>query len=161
RVDFSALTLRALDATEVASRALERAGAPSELLEVASGSTSFQADPTLVARALANLLENAVKHGTALRPLPLPGTASPVVIEVEDSGKGFAPGEETKIFDPFYRHPGSDRGTLGLGLALVKRIALDHGGSVYAENRREGGARVVLELPLAPSTDSQTDSQTG
>jgi len=56
-------------------------------------------------------------------------------------------GEETRIFEPFYRR--GENGSLGLGLSLVKRIAEAHGGRAYAENREGGGARVGVELPAA------------
>jgi signal transduction histidine kinase len=68
---------------------------------------------------------------------------------VEDRGKGVAPGEETRIFEPFYRRS-SDDGShtgVGLGLTLVRKIAEAHGGRVYAANRRDAaGARFTLEL---------------
>jgi len=69
-----------------------------------------------------------------------------VAFEVEDHGAGLADGDEARIFEPFYRR--SDQGSLGLGLALVKRIAEAHGGRAYAENRDKGGARVGVELPV-------------
>jgi signal transduction histidine kinase len=74
-----------------------------------------------------------------------------VVFEVSDQGPGFAPGDEQKVFDRFYRggaEPGH-HGSLGLGLALVRRIAVAHGGRADAANRAEGGARVTLELPVS------------
>jgi two-component system, OmpR family, sensor kinase len=73
------------------------------------------------------------------------------VFEVDDRGPGFAPGDEGRVFDRFYRG-GADtehHGSLGLGLALVRRIAVAHGGSAEARNRPGGGARVMLELPVA------------
>ena len=56
------------------------------------------------------------------------------------------------MFERFYRGRSRRRphGSLGLGLALVKRIADAHGGRVHAANEPAGGARVVLELPLSP-----------
>ncbi|HZI05814.1 MAG TPA: ATP-binding protein, partial [Archangium sp.] len=60
------------------------------------------------------------------------------------------PGEETRIFEPFYRKDrggeAREAGSLGLGLALVQRIARAHGGSTFAENRPGGGARVGFTL---------------
>ncbi|WP_129581317.1 HAMP domain-containing sensor histidine kinase [Sorangium sp. So ce834] len=158
RIDFAALTLTRLDPAEAAIRALERAGLDPTLLEVAEGTPPFEADATLLARALANLLENARAHaGGAERLRVRPGGPSRVVFEVEDRGPGFADGEETRIFEPFFRREraqggesGAERGSLGLGLALCKRVAEAHGGRAFAERREGGGARVGIELALRP-----------
>ncbi|WP_437817395.1 ATP-binding protein [Sorangium sp. So ce1078] len=163
RIDFAALTLTRLDPAETAIRALERAGLDPTLLEVAEGTPAFEADATLLARALANLLENARAHaGGAERLRVRPGGLSRVVFEVEDRGPGFAEeGEETRIFEPFFRRErvqgsesGAERGSLGLGLALCKRIAEAHGGRAFAERREGGGARVGIELALRPPANA-------
>ncbi|WP_438019278.1 HAMP domain-containing sensor histidine kinase [Sorangium sp. So ce315] len=158
RLDFAALTLTRLDPAEAAVRALERAGLDPALLEVAEQTPAFEADATLLARALANLLENARAHGGGADRLRVrPGGPRSVVFEVEDRGPGFAEGEETRIFEPFFRreraqgsHDGAERGSLGLGLTLCKRIAEAHGGRAFAERREGGGARVGIELALRP-----------
>ncbi|WP_433935125.1 ATP-binding protein [Sorangium cellulosum] len=158
RLDFAALTLTRLDPAETAVRAVERAGLDPTLLEVVEGTPAFEADATLLARALANLLENARAHGGgADRVRVRPGGPRSVVFEVEDRGPGFAEGEETRIFEPFFRREraqgsdgGAERGSLGLGLTLCKRIAEAHGGRAFAERREGGGARVGIELALRP-----------
>ena len=65
---------------------------------------------------------------------------------MDDRGQGLLPGEEVRIFQPFYRKDrggeAREAGSLGLGLALVQRIARAHGGESFAENRDGGGARV-------------------
>jgi signal transduction histidine kinase len=152
RLDFAALTPTSLDVRETAARALDRAGLSEELLDDEGVKTSFEADATLIARALANLLDNAKNHGGGVVALRVRVSDASVRFEVDDGGAGFEPGDETKAFASFYRRPasnGKDKGSLGLGLALVKRIALAHGGSAFAENRREGGARVGIEIPLS------------
>lgn len=70
-----------------------------------------------------------------------------VEIEISDSGPGIAPTLLPYVFDPFVS--GKERG-LGLGLAISRRIAEDHGGGLEASNRPEGGARFVLRLPASP-----------
>jgi signal transduction histidine kinase len=153
RIEFQALMTKPLEAVEVARRALERAGEDAAKLVAPPVPVAFAADPTLVGRALANLIDNARKHGDGLARLEVRTDGSLVAFEIADRGRGFAPGDETRVFERFYQ--GADpeagsRGSLGLGLALVKRIADAHGGRVHAANQPGGGARVVLELPVAP-----------
>lgn len=149
RIDFAALAPRPLDATEVAGRALERAGLPAALLSVQGGGATFEGDPTLLARALANLLDNAARHGGGLKALRVSRRGATIAFEADDAGPGFVPGEEDRAFEPF-NQSGVVRkravGSLGLGLSLVRRIALAHGGRAYAQNLAGGGARVGFEI---------------
>jgi signal transduction histidine kinase len=141
RLDFADLSVRTLEGAEVARRALERAGvAEAGVLDVAPPGppVTFDGDATLLARALANLLENARRHGGGVTRLavsqPRPGAA---VFEVEDRGPGFPAAGESRE---------KAEGSLGLGLVLVRRIADAHHGRVTLTNRPEGGARVRLEI---------------
>jgi two-component system, OmpR family, sensor kinase len=150
RLDFAVLSRRPINAVEATARALERAGVDAGILNVGEGGDTeplrVEADATLLARALANLVDNARKHGGGIENVRVRRDGDEVAIEVEDHGAGFTDGEEVRIFEPFYRR--SDQGSLGLGLSLVKRIAEAHGGRAYAENRLEGGARVAIALPI-------------
>jgi len=148
RLDFAALTPHALDAAEVAKRALERAGLSASLLSTEGPPRSFEADAGLVARALANLIENAKVHGGGLTGLRVRFSDTSVAFEAEDSGPGFPNGEASRVFSPSYRQPAKtrDAGSLGLGLTLVRRIAEAHGGRAYATNRPQGGATVGFEV---------------
>jgi signal transduction histidine kinase len=163
RLEFQAVSPKPLEAGEVARRALGRAGLSTDKLRALAGETElkFTADPTLVARALANLISNARKHGGGLETLTVALRPGFVRFEVADRGPGFAPGEESRIFNSFFRGRHADasdktpdapehNGSLGLGLSLVKRIAEAHGGSVSAQNRPDGGAVVALELAVQP-----------
>ena len=154
RIEFQAVSCRPLEAGEIARRALERGGEDPGKLSVTPATIGFAADPTLVARALANLLDNARKHGGGLDRMEVRAGAEgrSVIFEISDRGRGFVPGEEARVFDRFFRGTGTGpQGSLGLGLALVKRIAEAHGGRAHAENRPGGGARITLELPLEPA----------
>jgi signal transduction histidine kinase len=106
---------------------------------------AFDGDPTLIGRALANLIDNAVRHAGGLERLVVESSGERVVFAAEDRGKGFLPGEADKAFEPFHRN--GDTGNLGLGLALVRRVAEAHGGGVFAENKSAGGARVGIWVP--------------
>lgn len=175
RMQFSAMTISKLDAAEAAARALERAGKKDKLVVDAPDGTSFDADATLIARALANLIDNADHHGGGLTRMRVVSSKERVRFEAEDDGPGFAPGDERRVFDPFVQSPSSssrngndaERGSLGLGLALVKRIADAHEGEVEARNRDGGGAIVAIELPRrgrvasTPRTRSNADVEAG
>ena len=147
RLDFSAMARLPLDAGDLGVRALERAALPAALLEVESGPLALEGDPTLLQRALSNLLENARVHGGGVTRLRVDAPDGVVRFAVEDAGPGL-PGAGDRAFHPFQRGETSDG--LGLGLALVRRIAEAHGGGAFAENRAEGGARVGFTV-RAPS----------
>ncbi len=70
---------------------------------------------------------------------------SQAVLAVADRGPGFTAEALEHLFEPFF----STRGSTGLGLAVSHGIAAEHGGAIRGENREGGGARVVVELPLA------------
>lgn len=149
RLSFDTLSVTKLEALDVAARALERVNLPLELLSSDEESIPFEGDATLLGRALTNLLENAKKHGGGVERLRIEVTADEVSFVVEDRGPGFTDAEREKVFDAFYRgdhRAGAAHGSLGLGLSLVRRIALAHGGRAWAENRDGGGARVGMRV---------------
>jgi len=113
-------------------------------------------DRALFLRVVENIVGNAFAHEhPAEKPVALrvDRDETNVVLSFEDEGPGFPVDLLPKVFEPFVRK-GSARtptpgGSTGLGLALVKRVVEAHGGTVRAENRDEGGARVVVTLPIA------------
>lgn len=152
RLDFTALSKEMVDPVDAGRRALERAGLGEDKLVVEGDVRQCMADPTLLLRALANLLDNAKKHGGGVLTLRITIRNAEIAFEAEDSGRGLGPGEETRIFEPFYRRSDEkarEQGSLGLGLSLVSRIAEAHGGRARAENRAEGGARIGFFIPVA------------
>jgi two-component system OmpR family sensor kinase len=81
------------------------------------------------------------------------------VLIVEDDGPGIPPEARARVFEPFYRQDASrDRhtGGFGLGLSIVRRVALVHGGDVVLEEADGGGARFVITLPPAALPPNQT-----
>jgi two-component system sensor histidine kinase MprB len=104
-----------------------------------------------LARAVGNLLDNAVKWGPPGEPVEVSVNAGEVT--VRDHGPGIAEDDLPHVFDRFYRAPAA-RGLpgSGLGLAIVKHVADAHGGTVVAEQAPGGGARLRLALPLLPTS---------
>ncbi len=105
----------------------------------------------LLRRALRNLLENAGRYGGDAVELRLHAQEGYAVVEVLDRGPGVPESLQERIFEPFYRLPGASEkdGGVGLGLALVKSIALRHGGTARCENRVDTGACFSLRLPVS------------
>src|SRR5262249_12467915 len=84
---------------------------------------------------------------------------SMLVISVADRGAGLEPGEETKIFQKFYRGPRTRPGGIGLGLSIARHLVEANGGEIVAQNRQRGGAVFSIRLPISeamrlPDTES-------
>jgi signal transduction histidine kinase len=107
--------------------------------------------PEHVQRVLANLLTNALRHtpsdgAVAVRATPRAGA---VEVSVEDDGEGLSTEALQRMFERFWRgDPARQRssGSSGLGLAIAKGLVEAQGGSIWAENRAEGGARISFTL---------------
>ncbi len=100
-------------------------------------------------RALGNLVENALRYGTRAT-VGLAEEGAMLVLSVEDDGPGIAPDRIADALRPFSRldpERGRDTGGLGLGLAIVARVAELEGGTLHLETRAEGGLRAELRLP--------------
>ncbi|MBV9919139.1 MAG: sensor histidine kinase, partial [Solirubrobacterales bacterium] len=119
-------------------------------------------------RMTLNLLENALRHtppGTRVRARTVAegGTA---IMTVEDDGPGIPPELRQRIFERFVRGGRDGARGSGLGLAIVRAVAEAHGGTVRLDQRRGGGTRFVVRLPLerAPAAvdgEAQTSTTTG
>lgn len=152
RLDFQTLSRQAVDLSELCRQVIARHQLPVTCFEDATTDAVAAVDPTLVARAIDNLLDNAMRHGGGAVACRLERSADSFVIRVCDGGQGFPPDVLPRVFEAFYRgHAGAgDRsGSLGLGLALVRRIARAHAGDAWAENLPDGGARVSFSISAA------------
>lgn len=130
-------------ANDVVERFRRRTGRIITLEQSAPAEVTVRA--SMVERALTNLVNNAIKFSPGSFPIDV--VVDGRRFEVRDRGPGIAEAELDKVFDRFYRstdarsQPGS-----GLGLSIVRQVALNHGGSVWAANRPDGGARVGFEI---------------
>jgi two-component system, OmpR family, phosphate regulon sensor histidine kinase PhoR len=161
-LDFAALErgkrryeMHDCDLAEIAQRAIdtlhyrfEREGIEVRL-QRSGGSPRGLLDEQAILLVIINLLDNAVKYGG--------GTPIDVHVEtaqreirltVRDRGPGIATGDRKRVFERFYRTPSSRkaRGS-GIGLAIVKRIAEEHHGRVFAASAEDGGAIVGFAIP--------------
>ena len=111
-------------------------------------------DAAALRRALANLIDNAVKFAGAARVRVETGDGV-VSVLIDDDGPGIPSDEIESLFEPFSRGERSrnrQTGGAGLGLAVARQIARAHGGEVTLANRPEGGLKARLTLP-APGVE--------
>jgi heavy metal sensor kinase len=106
-------------------------------------------DPLRLEQALANLVDNARRHGGGEITLTTARRNGSVELHVLDEGAGFPPAFLAHAFERFSRADPARAEGSGLGLAIVETIARAHGGAAHAANRAGGGADVWLELPSA------------
>ena len=128
---------------------------PNCLVEAEGSFHELPGDEALIRQALVNLVRNGVQAATAASAAPARVTITGSLEDlggrkwqrvcVADNGGGINENDLPKIFLPFYTT--KSEGT-GLGLAVVQKVALQHGGSIEARNREGGGAEFLLWLPL-------------
>ncbi len=108
-------------------------------------------DSVLMEQVLINLLENAARHTPEGTPIEVRAAAfkDHLAIEVADHGSGIPQDELERVFEKFY-HSKSSKGA-GLGLAICRAIVSVHGGRIWVENRKDGGASFHLTLPIEES----------
>jgi len=147
RLEFGNLDRRPLDLGELVTDAATSAGVAPEAIE-AIGDVRAAVDPTLARRAVANLLDNARVHGGGATAVRIERRAGRVAIEVDDAGPGVPADRRADAFRAFVPSSG---GGLGLGLALVSRIAVAHGGGAWIDDRPGGGARVGFSVEALPA----------
>jgi signal transduction histidine kinase len=130
-----------------------RAALPDATIEFATaGATHGSYDASRIKQVLSNLVINAAKYGDLGGPIQvhLRGHSSEVHLSVENSGLSIPKEEMQFLFEPLRRSahadPQAERESLGLGLFIVRQIALAHGGSVTVESA-EGRTRFTVTLP--------------
>jgi two-component system, OmpR family, sensor histidine kinase TctE len=113
----------------------------------------IQGNALLLVEAVTNLIDNAVCYAGrgATMTLRVSLRDAQVVIEVEDNGPGLSVGEQSKVFERFYRASDAPGGA-GLGLAIVQEIAHRHGGQARVAAMQPHGLRVEIWIPaLSPA----------
>jgi two-component system sensor histidine kinase CpxA len=146
------IPLRPVNLAELARRVVARENRDGRPIEISiAPDLEALAEPELLARALGNVVRNALYHAGNAGPIAVEATAdaSGVTLTVVDSGPGVPEAALEKLFDPFYRVEASrsrETGGVGLGLAIVRTCLEACEGTVRAVNRQPNGLRVELRL---------------
>lgn len=116
-----------------------------------------QGNPTLISRAIDNLVENAIKytHPSGNITLSLTKNTNSAYIAVKDTGIGISPRNQTRVFNKFFRvNAASDNEVpgSGLGLSIVKTIVERHGGEVTIDSQKDMGSTFTIALPINNGT---------
>jgi two-component system sensor histidine kinase KdpD len=116
-------------------------------------------DGVLIEQVLINLLDNGIKYTPVRSGIDISASVGDgaLLVQVADRGPGFAPGEEERVFDKFYRGQTADSRGVGLGLAICRAIVEAHGGKIWAENRPGGGAVFRFTLPIKDAPPEMPD----
>jgi two-component system sensor histidine kinase KdpD len=144
--------IREIDLDEVVPMALGGVPDGSACLDVPETLPMVAVDPGLLERAVANLVENAVKYSPSGAPVLVAASAlaDRVEVRVADRGPGVPDEAKDRIFEPFQRHGDAPRGAgVGLGLAVARGFAEAMGGTLNAEDTPGGGLTMVLSLRAA------------
>jgi signal transduction histidine kinase len=135
--------------------------------KIAPNLSTVKADAAALSRAIQNLLSNAMKYSGDSRWIGL--SAEPVktndgeevLIRVSDRGRGIAPSEQERVFEPFYRGKEAQAAQIrgnGLGLSLVKHIIAAHGGRVSVESKVGQGSVFILHLPILAAAERSVEA---
>jgi two-component system OmpR family sensor kinase len=153
RLKTESVNLADLVREEVANRAAEARRRALDLRAEPDGPLNVSGDPTLLARLVANLIDNAIRY---CRPkdrivVSLARNDTGAVIRVEDTGPGITREDRDRVFERFFRgkavHAAEPRGA-GLGLAICKLIVELHGGTIDLRTEEGAGTTVEATVPL-------------
>jgi two-component system sensor histidine kinase KdpD len=119
-------------------------------VDCAANLTPLQVDISLLEQAIANILLNAAQYtpeGGVIQ-VQVTQNESELQIAISDQGPGIPPEYLGRIFDKFYRYPGSKGQGAGIGLAVAKGLVRVHEGKISVTNLPQGGACFTITLPL-------------
>jgi two-component system, OmpR family, sensor histidine kinase KdpD len=145
-------TTRVVGLEEVVPAVLAGLGARAQKVEVDVPETlpPVRADPALLERVVANLVDNALAHAPDATPVRVEAgeVGGTVLIRVIDRGPGISPPDRDRVFEPFQRlgDAPSHGGGVGLGLAVARGFTRAMGGELILDDTPGGGATMVIEL---------------
>jgi two-component system, OmpR family, sensor kinase len=141
RLDFRSLVERVVD---------EQSDLGHDVTLEPGSPLTIEGVPLALRRVVANVVENALKYGQRAR-LRLSSDDGHCFLQIDDDGPGIPENLQSQVFDPFFRiEPSRNRqtGGIGLGLTAVRAIVVEHQGEVRLANRKGGGLKVTVQLPL-------------
>lgn len=144
RIDLASLLISLTDEATDSGRSCRYQG---------SDHAEILGHPVSVKRAFRNLIENAVKYGEKADVALATGEHG-IEVTIDDRGPGIPEASQEAAFEPYQRLDAardSDRPGAGLGLTIARDVIRSHGGSIALANRKSGGLRVTVSLPLAAS----------
>jgi two-component system, OmpR family, sensor histidine kinase KdpD len=120
-----------------------------------------QMDFVLMEQVLVNLLDNMCSYTPFGTPISILARmdAQWLVLTLSDQGSGIPETELERIFEKFYRIPGTATGGTGLGLSISRGLVEAHGGTLIAENDPDGGARFIIQLPAHNAPPPVTEAR--
>jgi two-component system sensor histidine kinase KdpD len=128
--------------------------------DIASNLPLIEIDFRMMEHVLSNLLINSAQYspkGTEIKITAVPKYGKAVIV-IEDQGPGIDPSQLTKIFEKFYRVPGTPTGGTGLGLSIAKSIIELHQGTIEAEHNKHGKFNILLPLGRPPEVPKEKDA---
>jgi signal transduction histidine kinase len=117
------------------------------------GAARVLGDAEQLARAVGNVVDNAVRHARTAVALTVATSGDDAVVAVTDDGPGIPPERCDEVFERFTRLDGARAaggGGTGLGLAIARDVVVAHGGTITVDPDHQPGARFVITLPRAP-----------
>ncbi|MEV7251120.1 sensor histidine kinase [Streptomyces cyaneofuscatus] len=163
RFDLDPVDLAELVERAAAARAEQAAASAVRLTLETEANCEIAGNATLMLQLLINLLDNALTHNTSSAGrvhLAVFRDDAKAVVEVDNTGPHVDEAVVDRLFEPFYRvrsRVGSDRSGHGLGLAIVRSIAVSHGGTVTASANPTGGLTLRVELPASHRYEGGAD----
>lgn len=148
--------IRVTDLDEVVPMALVSVPVESVELDIPESLPMVAVDRGLLERAVANIVENAVKYSPLDTAVTVAASAlgDRVEVRVADRGPGVPDEEKERIFEPFQRYGDAPRGAgVGLGLAVARGFTEAMGGTLTAEDTPGGGMTMVLTVKAAPGLE--------
>lgn len=152
-------TLEAIDINELMAEIVEDARLEADNKNVSIKFTApeeifIKGYYDLISRAIENVLRNAIKHTKSNSEVSVSANLGAsdhrLYIDITDQGPGVAENELSAIFGPFYRGSNSQKSqSIGLGLTIAQKAIEAHNGKISASNRKEGGFRVEINLPVS------------
>jgi signal transduction histidine kinase len=125
---------------------------------------TVEGDPLRLRQLITILVDNAIRHSPkgSIVTVNVRPDATAAWLYVEDQGPGIKPEDLPRLWERFWRADNAPAGGTGLGLAIAKWIVDQHGGTIGAMNREEGGARFWVRLPAsAPAPTAASDESAG